>query len=68
VFFEESFCGMAGLPGFLLLGVGYFLEQVKLRQSVDHGAVWLGGCHVRRSFVVTKFTPFGVSMPTAGLD
>ena len=38
-FFEEGFCGVAGLPGLLLFGVGYFLEQVKLRQSVDHVAV-----------------------------
>ncbi len=58
VLFEESFGGVAGLPGLLLLGVGYLLEQVKLRQFVDHGAVSLRGCHVRRSFVVRKFTPF----------
>ena len=39
VFFEESFGGVAGLPGFFLLGGGYFFEQVELRESVDHGAV-----------------------------
>ena len=45
VFFEEGFGEVAGLPGLLLLGVGDFLKEVKLRQLVDHGAVFLGGCH-----------------------
>ena len=54
--FEQSLGGVAGLPGFVLLGIDYLLEQVKMRQFVDHGAVSLRGCHVRRSFVVRKFT------------
>jgi hypothetical protein len=43
--FEEGFGEVAGLPGLLLLGVGDFLVKVKLRQPVDHGAVFLGGRH-----------------------
>ena len=43
--FEEGLGEVAGLPGLLLLGVGDFLVKVKLRQPVDHGAVFLGGCH-----------------------
>src|ERR1700722_11092743 len=45
VFFEEGFGEVARLPGLLLLGVGDLLEEVKLRQLVDHGAVFLGGGH-----------------------
>jgi hypothetical protein len=45
VFFEESFGEVAGLPGLLLLGVCDFLKEVKLSEPVDHGPVFLGGCH-----------------------
>ena len=45
VLFEEGSGVMPGGPGLLPLGVGYLLEQVKLRQFVDHGAVMLRSGH-----------------------
>ena len=45
VFLEEGLGVVAGLPGFLLLGVGDLLGEVELRHLVDHGAVFEGGGH-----------------------
>jgi hypothetical protein len=46
VLLEEGLGVVAGLPRLLLLGVGDLLVKVKLRQLVDHGAVFKGGGHL----------------------
>jgi hypothetical protein len=50
---------VAGLPRFLLLGVGDLLEEIELGHLVDHGAVLQRGSHIRSSFIGRKFTPIG---------
>ena len=69
--FEESFGGVAGLPGFVLLGVGYLLEQVEMRKFVDHGAVSPRGCHVRtllRCQEVYALLEGRIKEPEVGMD
>lgn len=55
VLLEESSGIVAGLPRLILFGVADLLEKIELRHFVDHGAVLLGSCHVRDSFVARKF-------------
>jgi hypothetical protein len=56
VFLEEGLGVEAGWPGFLMLRVGEFLEQIELSDFVDHGSVLQRGCHGELLFG-RKFTP-----------